>query len=117
MSTLQNAAQTQGNGYLLLVAALILAGIAALGIVSISTDSSGGGTATQNSSADLGSGGSATDNGAPNAGGSAVTAGADTASGEGEIAAQSTQCGGSGEPTSEDCQVERTVWDGGTIWP
>ncbi|PZC50380.1 MAG: hypothetical protein DK306_000108 [Chloroflexi bacterium] len=117
MSTLQNTTRTQGNGYLLLVAALILAGIAALGVVSISTDSSGGGTATQNSSADLGSGGSAVDNGTPNAGGSAVTGGADTAYGEGEIAAQSAKCGGSGEPTSEDCQLAGTVWDGGTIWP
>ena len=114
MSTLQNAARTQGNGYLLLVAALILAGIAALGVVSISTDS---GTTIQNASADLGSGGSAAGDGASNAGGSGVTAGADTAPGEGEMAAQSAECGGTSEPSSEECQLEGTVWDGGTIWP
>ena len=113
MSTLRRAAHSQGNTHLLLVAALIIAGIAAIGIVSLASDSNSGG-AIQVSADDAGGTGGA--GGTSNDGGGAVTAG-DTRAGQGDVAAQSEECGGTGEPTSEDCALEGTVWDGGTVWP
>lgn len=90
---------------------MILAGILAIAVVSISTD---GGSALQTSSAELDTAGGA---GGSNDGGGGATAGADTGAGEGELAAQAAEYGGTGASASEECELEGTVWDGGTVWP
>lgn len=106
MSTLHGASQGTGTRPLLLIVALLLlVGITAISVVAFD---SGGSTPLQSVTDDAGALSGAS------GGGSAAAADGETV---GASVGEGAGCNGPYEPTSEACELEGTVWDGGTIWP